>query len=340
MIIQTGMRTDIPAFYSEWFCNRLKEGYVCTRNPYHTANVTRYKLAPEVVDLIGFCTKNPAPMLPHMELLRPYGMYWFVTITPYGPEIEPGVPPKGQVMEDFKRLSGIVGIDAIGWRYDPIFVSERYTVERHIRDFETMARTLAGYTRTCVISFIDRYEKVKRNFPEIQEVRKEQRLVIGRALLEIADTYGMTVKPCGEGEELAAYGADCRGCMTIETYEKALHARLQVPKKQRVRRECACCLSGDIGQYDTCGHLCRYCYANTSAELVKKNRKNHNPGSPLLVGELKREDVIRDAEQRSWADPQLNLFDTLNTVEKRECRRDTVSIHKQSHLDNKDTYPV
>lgn len=309
MIIQTGMRTDIPAFYAEWFCNRLKDGYVCTRNPYRPGKVTRYRLSPDVVDLIGFCTKNPAPMLPHMELLKPYGMYWFVTITPYGTEIEPGVPPKGQVLEDFKRLSGIVGADAIGWRYDPIFLNERYSVERHIRAFATMARALAGYTHTCVISFIDRYEKVKRNFPEVQEVRREQRLILGRAMTELAGTYGMTLKPCGEGEELAAYGADCSGCMTSAVYEKALHARLCAPKRPGTRKECVCYLGGDIGQYDTCGHLCRYCYANTNADTVRRNRANHNPASPLLVGELKPEDEVHDAEQKSWIDGQMSLFE-------------------------------
>ena len=104
MIIQTGMRTDIPAFYAKWFTNRLKAGYVLARNPYNPASVTRYRLDPEVVDLIGFCTKNPAPMLPRLELLKPYGQHWSVTITPYGRDIEPHVPPKEQVMESLKRL--------------------------------------------------------------------------------------------------------------------------------------------------------------------------------------------------------------------------------------------
>ena len=98
MILQTGFRTDIPGFYSTWFANRLRAGFVLVRNPYDPQSVTRYAINPDVVDLIGFCTKNPAPMLPRMELLRPYGQYWFVTITPYGPEIEPHVPPKAQVL--------------------------------------------------------------------------------------------------------------------------------------------------------------------------------------------------------------------------------------------------
>ena len=118
MIIQTGMRTDIPAFYHEWLINRIKEGFVMARNPYDPTQVTRYSLSPEVVDLMAFCTKNPSPMLPHMDVLKSYGQYWFVTITPYGKDIEPGVPDKRKVMEDFKKLSEIVGADSVGWRYD------------------------------------------------------------------------------------------------------------------------------------------------------------------------------------------------------------------------------
>ncbi|MBO7424954.1 MAG: DUF1848 family protein, partial [Clostridiales bacterium] len=114
MIIQTGMRADIPAFYSKWFLRRLDEGFVLVRNPYNPSQVTRYSLNPDVVDLISFCSKNPAPMLPHMSALKPYGQYWFVTITPYGKDIEPNVPSKEKVMEDFKQLSNIVGINSIG----------------------------------------------------------------------------------------------------------------------------------------------------------------------------------------------------------------------------------
>lgn len=121
MIIQTGMRTDIPAFYSKWFLNRIKDGYVCVRNPYNPKQVTKYSLSPEVVDLIAFCTKNPLPMLPFLDKLKPYGQYWFVTITPYGRDVEPNVPDKETVMEGLKKLSDVVGVDSIGWRYDPIF---------------------------------------------------------------------------------------------------------------------------------------------------------------------------------------------------------------------------
>ena len=216
--------------------------------------MTRYSLSYEVVDLIAFCTKNPAPMLPHMDVLKPYGQYWFVTITPYGKDIEPNVPDKQKVMEDFKKLSDIVGVDSVGWRYDPIFVDDKHSVDWHITQFEQMAAMLSGYTKTCVISFIDIYKKVERNFPEAREVIKKDRLTIGKAFIE-----------------------------------------------------CACLLETDIGAYDTCGHLCRYCYANTNAALVKENVKNHYPKSSFLIGNSQPWDVIHEAKQKSWLDLQMRL---------------------------------
>lgn len=309
MIIQTGMRTDIPAFYSDWLINRIKEGFVLVRNPYNPIQVTRYSLSPDVVDLISFCTKNPAPMLGKMDQLAPYGQYWFVTITPYGKDIEPNVPDKDKVMADFKRLSDIAGVNSIGWRYDPILIDDNHSVQWHISEFGKMAKELSGYTRTCVISFIDIYKKVEKNFPEAHAVRHDDKITIGKAFIEIAKQYGMTIRPCAEGNELEAYGADCSGCMTVNTYETALDSHLNVPKKGRNQRngECACLLGTDIGAYDTCGHLCRYCYANTDPDLVRQNMRKHDPKSPFLLGGYTPDDIIHEADQKSWIDKQLRL---------------------------------
>ena len=311
MIINTGQRTDIPAFYSEWFANRLREGFVCVRNPYDPNQVSRYSLNPSVVDVIGFCTKNPAPMFPYMELLKDYGQYWFVTITPYGRDIEPNVPDKHRLLDDFKRLSGMVGINSIGWRYDPIFISERYTAEYHLRAFDQMAAALDGYTETVVISFIDLYPKVRRNFPEALAVTKEQRLALGKAIIEIASSHGMTVKPCAEGDELAvdgAYGAECGGCMRISDYEKAIGELLNAPKKKGARAECACYLACDIGAYNTCKHLCKYCYANAEPAKVLAQSRLHDPKSPFLIGCYMDGDKIHDVPQKSWIDGQTSLL--------------------------------
>ena len=312
MIINTGQRTDIPAFYAEWFANRLKEGFVCVRNPYNYHQVSRYRLDPAVVDVIGFCTKNPAPMFSCMDLLKDYGQYWFVTITPYGKDIEPNVPDKHKLLKDFQTLSEMVGIHSIGWRYDPIFISDRYTKEYHLQAFRQMAEALEGYTETVVISFVDLYEKVKRNFPEVRAFEREDRLSIGKAMIEIAASHSMTVKPCAEGNELAMYGADCGGCMTIPAYEKAIGQKLEVPNRKPNRAECSCYLACDIGAYDTCRHLCRYCYANNDPKEVLKNSRLHDPLSPFLIGNYEKDDIIYDVPQTSWIDPQMDLFSGLD----------------------------
>ncbi|MCR4746938.1 MAG: DUF1848 domain-containing protein [Clostridiales bacterium] len=307
MIINTGQRTDIPAFYADWFANRLKEGFVCVRNPYNPNQVSRYRLDPEVVDCIAFCTKNPTPMFPYMDLLKDYGQYWYVTITPYAKNIEPNVPDKHKLLEDFKELSKIVGINSIGWRYDPILLSDRYTKEYHLRAFEQMAKTLEGYTNTVVISFVDLYPKVVRNFPEVRKVTKADRLELGEAIIRIAADCGMTVKPCAEGDELAQFGADCSGCMKISDYEAAIGSRLNAPKTKGARAECACYLSCDIGAYNTCLHLCRYCYANAEPEEVRRLSRLHDKNSPFLIGNYTESDTIHDVPQTSWKDLQVRL---------------------------------
>ena len=307
MIINTGQRTDIPAFYSEWFSNRLKDGFVCVRNPYNPEQVSRYRLSPDVVDVIGFCTKNPSPMFKYMNLLKEYGQYWFVTITPYGRDIEPNVPDKHKLIEDFKSLSQMVGKNSMGWRYDPIFISDRYTEEYHMHAFEQIAASLEGCTETVVISFIDLFPKVRRNFPEAREVTREQMIRLGKEMIKIASLHGMTVKPCAEGDELSKYGADCGGCMRISDYEKAIGKRLDAPKKKGARAACACYLTCDIGAYNTCRHLCKYCYANADPKIVITQSKLHDPKSPFLIGNYSDGDKIHDVPQKSWIDEQMIL---------------------------------
>ena len=219
------------------------------------------------------------------------------------------VPPVAEVLESFRQLSARVGAKAVGWRYDPILVTGEWTVARHVAAFERMAAALEGCTHTCVISFIDLYEKVKRNFPEARAVAREDRLAIGRAFARIAADHGMTVRACAEGDELAAYGVDCGGCLRKEDYERAIGCRLRLPKARPARASCACAcvLGSDIGAYNTCGHLCRYCYAHVDADAVRANMRRHDPASPFLVGDATPDDVVHSAEQRSWRDMQLRM---------------------------------
>lgn len=308
MIINTGSRTDIPAFFSDWFYNRIKEGFVLTRNPYYPNQVLEYKINPDVVDCIVFCTKNPQPMLDRIEEISRFNQFWFVTITPYEKDIEPFVPDKNRVMDTFKQLSDIVGLKAISLRYDPIFITEKYNLEFHITEFEKMCRNLNGYTDNCVISFIDLYAKTKRNFPSVREVNINEREIIEKKFSEIGRKYGIIIRTCCEGTEAAKYGIDISGCMTKEIIERAVGATLKVPKSRKpARSDCNCLLGNDIGMYNTCGHGCIYCYANYDRDIVVKNMKLHNPKSPFLIGTWEEGDIIKDAVQSSYYDGQMRL---------------------------------
>lgn len=308
MILNTGNRTDIPAFYTEWFLNRVREGYVLSRSPYAPDILYRYRIDPELVDVLCFCTKNPAPMLPHLAELSAFSQFWMVTITPYGKEIEPGVPDKAEVLDSLQKLAEAVGCQRVCWRYDPIFLSDVYTVDFHIRAFEEMARRLSGCTHRAVISFIDLYEKTKRNFPEAKEVSVSGRMVLGKAFADIARRYEIKLHTCLEGEDLAVFGIDTGGCMTRQVLEEAIGEELSVPSSaQSARQGCRCLLGCDIGTYNTCRHFCRYCYANYDRETVLSNSHLHDPASPLLVGNVRETDVIRDVKQERWRTGQMRL---------------------------------
>ena len=307
MILNTGTRTDIPAFFHKWFLNRVEEGFVFSKNPYNN-QIYKYNFNPKTVDCICFCSKNPKPLLRNLDNLSEYKQFWFVTITPYGNDIEVNVPDYRKVIKTFKELSETVGINAISWRYDPIFITEKYDLEFHIDKFEEMASELHEYTSDCTISFIDLYKKVLRNFPEAQEVTTDERLVIGKNFAKIADEYGLQMKTCVEGTLLDQFGFDSTGCMTQQVLEKAIGNNLKVPKGKYRNRECNCLMGRDIGLYNTCMHGCRYCYANANMKLVKKNQKLHNPNSPLLIGDVKDDDVVKEVREPSYVDGQQTLI--------------------------------
>ena len=301
MIINTGCRTDIPAFYSKWLINRIREGYVLVRNPYNPNQVTRYNLSPDVVDCLAFCTKNPEPMLKYLDEIDKYKQYWFVTITPYGKVIEPNVPNKEKVIESFKKLSKHIGVNSIGWRYDPIFIGNNFDVNKHIYYFEKIAKELKNYTHNCTISFLDLYEKVKRNAPEIKPPNHEEQIQIAKAFSKIGKENNMVVHSCCEKTYLSQYGLKCNGCMSKEIVEKAIGCNLNPPNSRKnLRESCNCLMGNDIGAYNTCGHLCKYCYANANKGFVIENMKKHNDNSPFLIGESEEGDKITIAKQKSW----------------------------------------
>lgn len=160
MILFVSGRTDIVAFYSEWFYKRYQEGFVDVRNPFYPKNVSRINFSD--VDLIMFCTKNPIPILKYIDRIdKP--ILFHITLTPYKSDIEPNVPDKRQIIEAIKKLSVLLGKDRIYIRYDPVFLSDKYDVNYHIKSFDRMCSLLNGCTEHIIISFLDIYKNVLKN---------------------------------------------------------------------------------------------------------------------------------------------------------------------------------
>lgn len=300
MIINTGLRTDIPAFFSKWFYNKIEDNSVCVRNPYYKKQIFSYELNSEVVDCLIFCTKNPKPMLSNLDKINDYNQLWFVTITPYEKEIEPNVPSVENVIKSFKKLSNHCGKDNIILRYDPIFIDEKYTLDYHINSFDKITSSLSDYTSEIVISFLDLYEKTKRNFPQAKEPIQEERLKIGQEFAKITKENDILLKTCVEGTELDKFGIDSSGCMTKEVIERATRSNLNIKVKKTRNGQCDCLLNNDIGEYNSCGHGCLYCYANSNKNLVKRNLKRHDPDSPILIGNIDAKDEIKKINQESF----------------------------------------
>ena len=290
MVLMVSGRTDIVAFYTDWFMNRYKEGFVDVRNPFNPKMISRIKF--EDVDAILFCTKNPNPILKHLKQIdKP--ILFHVTLTPYKKNIEPNIPPKGKIIEAIKQLSEIVGIDNLYIRYDPIFISDEYNIEYHKKAFEKMCSLLNGYVKHIIVSFIDDYKNVRKNenilkFKKLDETEYKE---IGISLSSSAKKHGMTIQTCCENNNLIEYGFIKGECMSFNLAYKLTG---KTDFKKWKERPCNCVSMVDIGVYNSCKHFCKYCYANFDEKQVNKNFFDHNPNSSLLIGEIQSDDIIKE----------------------------------------------
>ena len=312
MIISASRRTDIPTYYSEWFFNRLREGYVLVRNPMNARQISRISLSPEAVDGIVFWTKNPVPMLSRLGELEPYPYYFQFTLTAYGRDVEPNLPGKnGVLIPAFQELSRMAGRERVVWRYDPIFLSDRYTVEYHCRYFRVLAAKLGEYTEKCTVSFLDFYRSTARNMRSlrIREMTAAQQREMMERFSEIAGEYGLYIDTCSEAISLEDLGISHASCVDRERLERIGGYRLKAGRDRNQRKECGCAASVDIGAYDTCGNGCLYCYATDSPPRAAERVRAHRPDSPILFGTVGPEDVIREREAVSLREQQLSLFD-------------------------------
>ena len=292
MILNVSGRTDIVAFYSNWFMNRLKEGYIDVRNPFNTKMISRINL--DDVDLIFFCTKNPIPILDKIKDINKK-VYFHITLTPYKEDIEPNLPPKKEIIEAIKKLSNIIGKDNIVIRYDPLFISEKYNIEYHTKAFAKICSLLDGYISKILISFIDDYKNVRQNYHILKyktKLTEGDYQQIGLSFSESAKKHNLTVHTCFEDRNLTEYGFVKDECLSKELAYKLTGKQY---KKWKVRKEnkCNCVEMVDIGVYNSCKHFCKYCYANFDEKKVNDNFNNHNPYSSLLIGEINKDDIIK-----------------------------------------------
>jgi len=312
MILNTGARTDTVQFYSEWLLKRFEEGYVYTRNPLFPNKVTRYELSPEKIDLVMFCSKNYKPILKRLhEITDKYRTYFHYTITAYGKDVEPLVPPIDESIDTLIELSKQVGKQRIAWRYDPVLLTDKYTVEVHAKTFEYMAERLVPYIDRCIFSFVEMYKKLETNMPEIMPLTDGDKDRIAEILGKIAKKYSLHLQTCGTNGDYTKYGIHISGCATLEVLGAANSCEFKDLKHKGLREGCHCIESRDIGAYDTCLNGCKYCYANKSPQKAKNNYKYHNPNSPLLLGELLPTDEVTQGNQKSFLKSearQMNIF--------------------------------
>jgi DNA repair photolyase len=296
MIISASRRTDIPSFYSEWFLNRIKEKFVYVRNPMNIHQISKISLKPDVVDCIVFWTKNPKPMLDKLELLKEYFYYFQFTLNPYEREIEPNLPFKDEIINTFKNLSDKIGPEKIIWRYDPILLNNKYSITYHIDNFEKLAGILKGYTEKIIFSFIDFYKRITENIRMINanKITIDEKNIVAEKFSQIARENNLSIDTCAEDIDFSKYGIAPARCIDDRLIAKITGYDLITEKDKSQRSVCGCVKSIDIGEYSSCSSGCIYCYANYSHNIVTKNVEKHYCLSPLLIGNINFDDIIKE----------------------------------------------
>jgi len=292
LIISASRRTDIPAFYTEWFINRVRAGFCTVPNPFNPDQISNVSLAPENVDLFVFWTRNPKPLIPHLKELnaRGYSYYFLYTLMDNPRILDPKSPSLEISLNTFRKLSDQIGPEKIIWRYDPIVLSNFTDIEFHKKIFAHIAASLPGYTCRCIISFVDIYRKIEGRIKSL----KDSGFVLNEwndanlpdllsSLVDIAGNNGIEIRSCASKKDLTGFGIPAGKCIDDIYIAEIFGKKLDLKKDPSQRKNCGCVLSKDIGMYDSCLYECQYCYATTSFDRAKINYKNHDPGSGTLL---------------------------------------------------------
>lgn len=305
VIVSASRSTDIPAFYGDWFTDRLTAGYVRWKSPFGGSPVF---VSFAHTRLFVFWSKNPALFLPVLDTLdrRGLGYYFLYTLNDYETDgLEPHVPPLDERIDTFIRLSQRIGKGNVVWRFDPLVLSDTLTVDELLGRIQRIGDRIAPFTRRMVFSFVDieKYAKVRRNlcargYRSSREFTDAEVAEFCKGLMRFNESWGLAISACAERRDLSPYGIGRGQCISYElmTTEFAGDAELMAflrPDGQQTlagssspdpsrwlkdpgqRNTCRCVVSKDIGQYSTCPHLCTYCYANTSAAVVQRNYEQY-----------------------------------------------------------------
>jgi hypothetical protein len=296
MIISASRRTDIPAFYGEWFMNRIEENYVLVRNPFNKKQVTKLIIHPEIVECIVFWTKNPIPFMKYIKDLMAshFNFYFLFTITPYSNDLEQNIPSTEKIADCFKKLSETIGPEKIIWRYDPVILTHELNYAFHLRHFEALSKTLANYTHRCIVSFLTMYKKCQQNLKDIEIITPaaEEKVNLLNQFIEIAELHKIRLQTCAT-ETFPELNSNIKGkCIDNELISNICKKAIPFKKDSYQRNECLCGESVDIGVYNSCQGYCLYCYANQNQQVVDQIVQLHNPSSPMLIGNVESDDKV------------------------------------------------
>jgi len=294
-IISVSRRTDIPAFYADWFMERVRAGYCTVPNPFNPNQVSRVSLKPSDVTAFVFWTRDPRPLIKYLPELDRMGFHYYVqhTIIGYAREIDPYSPSVKESIRALKRLSSLIGREKVIWRYDPILFSDITPSAWHEKQLSYLIDSLKNYTKRLIISFVDPYPKSRVSAsrvsgariaafaPDVFEPETYRGLAefIGRE----AAGASLEVRTCAEAADLIQYGIRKGKCIDDELIRAITGSELALKKDPSQRKLCGCVVSKDIGINNTCLFGCEYCYATSNIGTAEINYKKHDPASPSLL---------------------------------------------------------
>lgn len=281
-IISASRRTDIPAFYADWFTNRLKAGFVYVKNPY-SGKVSHVSLKPSVLHSIFFCSKNYFPLIRKIKDVEKVttNLFFHFTITGMPRELELSTPETSEAVKDFKWLSKRYSPRQVVWRFDPITITDKLDFEYFEESFRKTAGQLKGYSNQCYMSFVCPYNKTIKNFKRytdqtLIDITPESKKIYAKRLSELAEGFGFRLYSCCNDALLSGKinkGQCINGAVLAEIFDD-----FEVNLKPTPTRDgCGCTKAVDIGSYDSCPHGCIYCYANTDKEKAMEFQRNHDP---------------------------------------------------------------